>query len=212
MKELLSSLANEQWAALGSIVSAASSVVTLLIAYLGLRSWRDQLSANLRHDVGRKYRVLLFRWRDAFKASIRDIALKKYELIGWRQGTKKEMHDPEYIEHVRKTYVDLWKEHMDSFEKITRAIESERYEVESIWGRGVVTAQSDLIDLFHEFSIGYSRMVSTFYEENQQIEQLVEAFLKPYLQYIGKLNVDFVRTLDAATEKASSITDRRIRH
>jgi hypothetical protein len=192
------------WAAVGTIASAFASFLTLSAAWQALRIWKLQI----RYDVGRRYRILLYRLRDVIINSLESEASAidlncQIGLYTEDKGSGSRSPSPRLL---------AWESHWDDASSkclaIKQQLEAIGYEVESIWGSGFIETMDDLNQLvleitgrMYEFAAlsATERAGSTFDNESLRSMSVDES---------GRLIPEFTAKLKAAIFKAESIVNR----
>lgn len=128
---------------LANLLLAGAAIAASVAAFLGLNTWRKQLSWQADHELSRKTLILLYRLRDA-TFSLRHPAIWSSESDAAMEGIERPRREEEirFLETTR-VYEKRW-------EKITE-VRSELYplflEGDAVWGVAYRDLRRPLLDL-----------------------------------------------------------------
>jgi|SRR3989344_3259138 len=120
-------------------VTAVAAVVGVLIAFLGLKTWREQLYGNKDHEIAWKYLEAVFKLRNAINHEVRNPAIFPGEI----QSAVEEFYGKNKLDEEKQknpkadllaVYSIRWKEVMKARKNLDNVI----IHAEIWWGEKVV--------------------------------------------------------------------------
>lgn len=177
-------------------ISAFMTILTFYVALKALRTWNDQI----KFEVARRYRILLFRFRDELVNSLKSeqSSVEVYSLLKFNNDA--DDSEPGSRSRRLRAWNDHWGAASSKFFAITQELDAISYDVESIWGTEVSVAVNDLKQLGSEL---IEPMLLVAGSDDKDID--VDGIWSRYIDRYGSLDEDFEARLRAALAKAEAI-------
>ena len=202
-------MGTEGWAAVGSVGSIISGITSLLMvffAWRALHAWQDQV----RYEVGRRYRVLLYRLRDIIIKSLESEStnIELFSQIRFREDSDgSELGSPS---RRFRAWESHWNTASSQISTVKQELEAIGHEIESTWGSSVTEATEDLRTLANEIIDPMYLVAADAPNGYPDSSFDLQRLHSPLVDNHGRVVPEFAARLQAAVMKAESIVDTSI--
>lgn len=125
-------------------ISILAPIIALIIAGLGLQTWKRQLCGKSEYDVARKLLIATYKYREAIQSV-------RHPFMDISETPDPPENDPQLSDERRKRYYSITTAYNKRWDKVTEArieVDTELLEAEVLWGDSIKKIYRNL------FSVG----------------------------------------------------------